>query len=140
MSSGGGVGTALLGLARIGPQCELKFALAIIGDIARMDADVISIEASRSNMQLLDAFHDYAYPSQIGPGVHDIHSPRVPSVEEIEALLAEAELRIPRERLWVNPDCGLKTRRWEEVLPALEHLVRAARHRRVADRPTRAAR
>jgi len=120
-------------------MCYSQFN-AIIGDIARMDADVISIEASRSNMQLLDAFRDYSYPSQIGPGVHDIHSPRVPSVEEIEALLAEAELRIPRERLWVNPDCGLKTRRWEEVLPALEHLVRAARHRRVADRPTRAAR
>jgi 5-methyltetrahydropteroyltriglutamate--homocysteine methyltransferase len=116
-------------------MCYSQFN-AIIGDIVRMDADVVSIEASRSDMQLLDAFGDFAYPSQIGPGVYDIHSPRVPSVEEIEALLAEAELRIPRERLWVNPDCGLKTRRWEEVLPALEHLVRAARHRRAADRPS----
>jgi 5-methyltetrahydropteroyltriglutamate--homocysteine methyltransferase len=120
-------------------MCYSQFR-AIIGDIARMDADVVSIEASRSDMQLLDAFRDFAYPSQIGPGVYDIHSPRVPSVEEIEALLAEAELRIPRERLWVNPDCGLKTRRWAEVLPALEHLVRAARHRRAAARPSPAAR
>jgi 5-methyltetrahydropteroyltriglutamate--homocysteine methyltransferase len=120
-------------------MCYSQFN-AIIGDIARMDADVISIEASRSHMQLLDAFRDFAYPSQIGPGVYDIHSPRVPSVEEIEELLAEAELRIPRERLWVNPDCGLKTRRWEEVLPALEHLVRAAHHRRAAGRPTHPAR
>ena len=120
-------------------MCYSQFN-AIIGEIARMDADVISIEASRSNMQLLDAFREFAYPSQIGPGVYDIHSPRVPSVEEIEGLLAEAERRVPRERLWVNPDCGLKTRRWAEVLPALEHLVRAARHRRAAGRPTPVAR
>ena len=84
-------------------------------------------------MELLDAFRDFDYPSQIGPGVYDIHSPRVPSVDELEALLEQAERRIPRDRLWVNPDCGLKTRRWEEVLPALEHLVTAARHRRAAD-------
>jgi len=106
---------------------------AILGEIVRMDADVISIEASRADMDLLDAFRDFDYPSQIGPGVYDIHSPRVPSVEELETLLEQAERRIPRDRLWVNPDCGLKTRRWEEVLPALEHLVRAARQRRAAN-------
>ena len=102
----------------------------IVEHIARMDADVISIEASRSNMDMLDAFQDFSYPSQIGPGVYDIHSPRVPSMEEIAALLARAERHIPRERLWVNPDCGLKTRTWEEVDQALEHLVAAAHRRR----------
>jgi 5-methyltetrahydropteroyltriglutamate--homocysteine methyltransferase len=104
----------------------------IVEDIARMDADVISIEASRSNMDILNAFHDFSYPTQIGPGVYDIHSPRVPSVEEIETLLVRAEQEIPRERLWVNPDCGLKTRTWEEIAPALEHLVTAAHRRRAA--------
>jgi 5-methyltetrahydropteroyltriglutamate--homocysteine methyltransferase len=97
-------------------------------DIARMDADVLSIEAARSGADLLEPFS--AYPAQIGPGVYDIHSPRVPSVEEIEQLLDRAERLIPREQLWVNPDCGLKTRAWDEVLPALEHLVAAARRRR----------
>src|SRR5665213_2343194 len=110
----------------------------IVEHIARMDADVISIEASRSNMDILHAFHDFAYPNQIGPGVYDIHSPRVPSMEEIAALLARAERHIPRERLWVNPDCGLKTRTWEEVAPALEHLVAAA-HRRRSPPPLTAA-
>ena len=103
----------------------------IIEHILRMDADVLSIEASRSDTQLLDAFGDAAYPNQLGPGVYDVHSPRVPSVDEIEALLASAERQIPRERLWVNPDCGLKTRTWDEVLPALEHLAAAAKRRRV---------
>jgi len=97
-----------------------------------MDADVISIEASRSEMDLLDAFRRFRYPNAVGPGVYDIHSPRVPSTEEIEAMLGEAETRIPREQLWVNPDCGLKTRGWAEVVPALEHLVAAARLRRAA--------
>ncbi|HEY5343282.1 MAG TPA: 5-methyltetrahydropteroyltriglutamate--homocysteine S-methyltransferase [Solirubrobacteraceae bacterium] len=110
----------------------------IVEHIARMDADVISIEASRSNMDILDAFHDFSYPNQIGPGVYDIHSPRVPSMEEIAALLARAEQHIPRERLWVNPDCGLKTRTWEEVAQALEHLVAAAHRRRDAP-PSRPA-
>ena len=99
----------------------------MIEHIARMDADVISIEASRSQMDLLDSFRDFRYPNAIGPGVYDIHSPRVPTVEEIVALLREAETRLPREQLWVNPDCGLKTRRWEDVIPALEHLIAAAR-------------
>jgi 5-methyltetrahydropteroyltriglutamate--homocysteine methyltransferase len=101
--------------------------------IVRLDADVISIEASRSDMEVLDAFAgSLSYPNDIGPGVYDIHSPRVPSTDEIERLLELAEARVGRERLWVNPDCGLKTRRWEEVLPSLEHLVEAAARRRAA--------
>jgi 5-methyltetrahydropteroyltriglutamate--homocysteine methyltransferase len=102
----------------------------IIEAIAALDADVISIESARSRMELLDAFQDYDYPNEIGPGVYDIHSPRIPDTDEIEQLLVAAERRIPRERLWVNPDCGLKTRTWEQVRPALEHLVEAARRRR----------
>jgi 5-methyltetrahydropteroyltriglutamate--homocysteine methyltransferase len=89
--------------------------------IARMDADVLSIEASRSGMEVPD------YPNDVGPGVYDIHSPRVPSAEEIERLLELAEAHVGRERLWVNPDCGLKTRSWDEVLPALENMIAAAR-------------
>lgn len=108
-------------------MCYSEFG-ELAGDIARMDADVLSIEASRSGMDLLEAFG--GYPNQVGPGVYDIHSPRVPSVEEMERLLERAERHIPRERLWVNPDCGLKTRGWVEVLPALEHLVEAAHRRR----------
>jgi 5-methyltetrahydropteroyltriglutamate--homocysteine methyltransferase len=110
----------------------------IMEHIVRLDADVLSIEASRSDMEVLDAFAgELDYPNDIGPGVYDIHSPRVPSIEEVERLLELAESRIDRERLWVNPDCGLKTRRWEEVLPALEHMMAAARRRRAA-RPIRA--
>jgi len=105
----------------------------IMEHIVRLDADVLSIEASRSDMEVLDAFAgELEYPNDIGPGVYDIHSPRVPSVDEIEHLLERAESRIGRERLWVNPDCGLKTRRWEEVLPALEHMMAATRRRRAA--------
>lgn len=105
----------------------------MIEHIVRLDADVISIEASRSGMEVLDAFTDEtSYPNEIGPGVYDIHSPRVPSVEEIEGLLELAERRVGRERLWVNPDCGLKTRRWEEVRPALINMVAAAERRRAA--------
>jgi 5-methyltetrahydropteroyltriglutamate--homocysteine methyltransferase len=91
-----------------------------------MDADVITIETSRSNMELLDAFDDFAYPNAIGPGVYDIHSPNIPSQEHIVQLMRKAALRVPAERLWVNPDCGLKTRTWEEVLPALRNMVEAA--------------
>jgi 5-methyltetrahydropteroyltriglutamate--homocysteine methyltransferase len=105
----------------------------IIEHIVRLDADVISIEASRSNMEVLDVFAgDLRYPNDIGPGVYDIHSPRVPPVAEIERLLELAEAHVGRERLWVNPDCGLKTRRWEEALPALENMVTAAQRRRAA--------
>jgi len=99
----------------------------IIESIAAMDADVISIEASRSKMELLDAFVNFQYPNEIGPGVYDIHSPRVPSQEEMEDLLRKALQVIPAERLWVNPDCGLKTRGWAEVEPALKAMVAAAK-------------
>jgi len=101
--------------------------------IVRLDADVLSIEASRSDMEVLDAFAgELSYPNEIGPGVYDIHSPRVPSADEIERLLAAAEDRIARERLWVNPDCGLKTRSWEEVRSALAAMMEAANRRRAA--------
>jgi 5-methyltetrahydropteroyltriglutamate--homocysteine methyltransferase len=98
----------------------------IIEWIARMDADVISIEASRSKMELLKAFQDFRYPNEIGPGVYDIHSPRIPSKKEIISLIKKAIEVIPVENLWVNPDCGLKTRKWEEVIPSLRNMVKAA--------------
>jgi 5-methyltetrahydropteroyltriglutamate--homocysteine methyltransferase len=98
----------------------------IIRSIALMDADVISIEASRSQMELLRAFKDFDYPNDIGPGVYDIHSPRVPSRDEILGLLKKAVEVLKPGQLWVNPDCGLKTRRWEEVRPALRAMVEAA--------------
>lgn len=98
----------------------------IIEAIAHMDADVITIETSRSHMELLQAFDDFQYPNDIGPGVYDIHSPNVPSIEDIKHLLLEAKKRIPVEQLWVNPDCGLKTRQWPEVKAALENMVSAA--------------
>jgi 5-methyltetrahydropteroyltriglutamate--homocysteine methyltransferase len=99
--------------------------------IARMDADVISIEASRSRMELLKAFETFRYPNDIGPGVYDIHSPRVPSVAEMVELLRRASEVIPVERLWVNPDCGLKTRAWPETLASLKNMVAAAGELRV---------
>lgn len=99
----------------------------IIAAIADMDADVISIEASRSKMDLLKAFIDFEYPNEIGPGVYDIHSPGIPSVEEIVTLIQKALQVIPKDRLWVNPDCGLKTRQWDEVIPSLRAMVQAAR-------------
>ncbi|GAB3498623.1 5-methyltetrahydropteroyltriglutamate--homocysteine S-methyltransferase [Curvibacter fontanus] len=102
----------------------------IIASIADMDADVITIETSRSDMELLDAFDDFKYPNEIGPGVYDIHSPNIPTQEHIVQLMRKAAERIPAERLWVNPDCGLKTRQWSEVLPALTHMVGAARQLR----------
>lgn len=99
----------------------------IIAAIADMDADVITIETSRSDMELLDAFDHFKYPNEIGPGVYDIHSPNIPTEQHIVALMQKAAERIPAERLWVNPDCGLKTRQWNEVIPALTHMVAAAR-------------
>ncbi|MER9235427.1 5-methyltetrahydropteroyltriglutamate--homocysteine S-methyltransferase [Mesorhizobium sp. M0622] len=99
----------------------------IIDAIAEMDADVISIETSRSKMELLDAFTSSKYPNEIGPGVYDIHSPRVPAVGEISDLVMLARERLSDAQLWVNPDCGLKTRKWEEVRPALMNMVAAAR-------------
>jgi len=102
----------------------------IIAEIAAMDADVISIETARSDMELLDAFTAFAYPNAIGPGLWDIHSPRVPPAEEMARLLRRAAERIPAERLWVNPDCGCKTRGWAEVRPATANLVATARRLR----------
>ncbi|WP_134675491.1 5-methyltetrahydropteroyltriglutamate--homocysteine S-methyltransferase [Ectopseudomonas khazarica] len=102
----------------------------VIDSIAAMDADVITIETSRSDMELLAAFERFAYPNEIGPGVYDIHSPRVPDSAEMAALLRKAARRIPLERLWVNPDCGLKTRGWPETEAALVNMVAAARQLR----------
>ena len=98
----------------------------IMPAIAAMGADVITIETSRSHMELLDAFQDFEYPAEIGPGVYDIHSANIPGTEDMLHLLKKALQRIPAERLWVNPDCGLKTRDWQEVKPALENMARAA--------------
>ncbi|WP_412066798.1 5-methyltetrahydropteroyltriglutamate--homocysteine S-methyltransferase [Rhizobium sp. SYY.PMSO] len=104
----------------------------IIDAIAAMDADVISIETSRSKMELLDAFRNFKYPNEIGPGVYDIHSPRVPEVGEMTELLSLARQRLQDRQLWVNPDCGLKTRKWDEVRPALVNMVQAAAELRKA--------
>jgi 5-methyltetrahydropteroyltriglutamate--homocysteine methyltransferase len=98
----------------------------IIAAIGAMDADVISIETARSKMELLDAFATYRYPNEIGPGVYDIHSPRIPAAAEMEKLLIKAGERLSARQLWVNPDCGLKTRKWEDVKPALIAMVEAA--------------
>ncbi|WP_095107996.1 5-methyltetrahydropteroyltriglutamate--homocysteine S-methyltransferase [Pseudomonas sp. Irchel 3E20] len=102
----------------------------VIEAIAAMDADVITIETSRSDMELLEAFEQFEYPNDIGPGVYDIHSPRVPDTAEMVKLMAKAVKRIPAERLWVNPDCGLKTRAWPETEAALVNMVAAARQLR----------
>jgi len=104
----------------------------IINAIGAMDADVISIETSRSKMELLDAFRDYRYPNEIGPGVYDIHSPRVPEIGEMTGLLRLARERLADAQIWINPDCGLKTRKWEEVRPALVNMVAAARELRAS--------
>ncbi len=98
----------------------------IIQAIAEMDADVITIETSRSDMELLDVFDDFNYPNEIGPGVYDIHSPNVPNTQHIVDLMRKATQRIPLERLWINPDCGLKTRQWPEVKEALSCMVESA--------------
>lgn len=99
----------------------------IIHSIANLDADVITIETSRSDMALLDVFQEFEYPNDIGPGVYDIHSPRVPEVAEITHLIERATEFLPKERIWVNPDCGLKTRGWEETKAALKNMVEAAK-------------
>jgi 5-methyltetrahydropteroyltriglutamate--homocysteine methyltransferase len=98
----------------------------ILPAIAAMDADVITIETSRSDMELLDAFAHFDYPNEMGPGVYDIHSPNIPEVAHMVQLMQAAAQRIPPQRLWINPDCGLKTRQWDEVLPALRNMVAAA--------------
>ena len=100
----------------------------IIENIAEMDADVITIECSRSQMELLDVFANFKYPNEIGPGVYDIHSPRVPSRNEMVQLLEKAAAVVPTDQLWVNPDCGLKTRHWAETKKALVEMVAAAKH------------
>jgi len=102
----------------------------IIQHIADMDADVITIECSRSQMELLDAFAHFKYPNEIGPGVYDIHSPRVPSASEMIALMEKARSVLPSDQLWVNPDCGLKTRHWDETKMALKEMVNAAKELR----------
>jgi 5-methyltetrahydropteroyltriglutamate--homocysteine methyltransferase len=112
-------------------MCYSEFA-EMIAHIARLDADVLSVEASRSGMDLLEVFRDFDYPGEIGPGVYDIHSPRVPTVDEIVGLLNLAEARLDWEQLWVNPDCGLKTRGWDETREALANMVEAARRQRAA--------
>jgi 5-methyltetrahydropteroyltriglutamate--homocysteine methyltransferase len=104
----------------------------IIEAVSALDADVISIESSRSRMELLQAFEDFRYPGGIGPGVYDIHSPRVPSQEEMADLLARALAMLEPGQLWVNPDCGLKTRGWKEIEPALIAMVNAAQAMRAA--------
>jgi 5-methyltetrahydropteroyltriglutamate--homocysteine methyltransferase len=107
-------------------MCYAEFR-DILGAIASLDADVITIESSRSDMDVLEAFRDFSYPNDIGPGVYDIHSPRIPQREEIVARLERAARVIRPDRLWVNPDCGLKTRGWPEVQAALTNMVEAAR-------------
>jgi 5-methyltetrahydropteroyltriglutamate--homocysteine methyltransferase len=107
----------------------------IIEHIARLDADVISMETSRSQMELLDAFVAFDYPNEIGPGVYDIHSPRVPSDEEMVTLLKKAADVLDLPQIWVNPDCGLKTRGWKETLPSLKNMVQAARAMRELSDP-----
>ena len=102
----------------------------IIEAIAELDADVITIETSRSNMELLQAFEDFNYPNDIGPGVYDIHSPIVPTQKWMAQLLQKAAQAIPPEQLWVNPDCGLKTRAWPETREALTLMVKAAKQLR----------
>jgi 5-methyltetrahydropteroyltriglutamate--homocysteine methyltransferase len=107
-------------------MCYSEFG-QIIESIAALDADVISIEAARSDMELLDAFARFKYPAEIGPGVYDIHTPRVPEVEEIIGRLRKALQRLRPDQLWVNPDCGLKTRGWPEVQASLRNMVEAAK-------------
>ena len=107
-------------------MCYSEFG-DIIRDIDNMDADVITFEASRSDLRILDDLKAADFRTEVGPGVYDIHSPRVPSEDEIVAALGKMLAKIPREKLWVNPDCGLKTRGWSETVPSLENLVGAAR-------------
>jgi 5-methyltetrahydropteroyltriglutamate--homocysteine methyltransferase len=104
----------------------------IMDAIVRMDADVISIECSRSRMELLDAFERVQYPNGIGPGVYDIHSPRVPADAEMEVLLQRALKVLMPQQLWVNPDCGLKTRGWQEVSQALTGMVQTTKRLRTS--------
>jgi 5-methyltetrahydropteroyltriglutamate--homocysteine methyltransferase len=119
-------------------MCYAEFG-EIIGAIIDLDADVISMEASRSGMKLIEELRAAGYPNEVGPGVWDIHSPRVPAGDEIDRLLEMAIAALGPERLWVNPDCGLKTRDWPEVEASLTELVASARRARAAH-PTGASR
>ena len=110
-------------------MCYSEFT-DIIKAIDNMDADVISFEASRSDLQILDSLRENNFRTEVGPGVYDIHSPRVPSVEEIKEALGKMLKKIEKEKLWVNPDCGLKTRGREETLASLKNLVQAAKELR----------
>jgi 5-methyltetrahydropteroyltriglutamate--homocysteine methyltransferase len=103
----------------------------IVSTIEGMDADVITIETARSANELLNVFRDTGYSRQIGPGVYDIHSPRIPSVEEFSQQIIALLKVLPAKQLWINPDCGLKTRKWQEVRPALKNMVEAVRGIRV---------
>jgi len=120
----------------VAPQTQIHSHLCyskfddILDSIVRMDADVIAIESARSNMEILEAFREFKYPNEVGFGIYDIHSPRVPSADEMTLLLEKAARVVPPDQLWTNPDCGLKTRRWDEVVPALTNLVEAARRMR----------
>jgi 5-methyltetrahydropteroyltriglutamate--homocysteine methyltransferase len=111
-------------------MCYAEFG-DILPSIAAMDADVITLETSRSKMEVLESFRSFQYPNELGPGVYDIHSPRIPTVEEIEALVEKAGSVIPLSRLWINPDCGLKTRGWDETQVALTNMVEAAKRLRL---------
>jgi 5-methyltetrahydropteroyltriglutamate--homocysteine methyltransferase len=115
-------------------QVHTHMCYAELGDIVQaldeLDVDVLSFEAARSDMASVDVLHDVSYQGGVGPGIYDVHSPLVPEVAAIEGLLRRALEGLGPDRLWVNPDCGLKTRRYEQVLPALDHLVTAARRLR----------
>jgi 5-methyltetrahydropteroyltriglutamate--homocysteine methyltransferase len=108
---------------------------AIIKQIAQMDADAITIETSRSDMALLEVFDSYQYPNEIGPGVYDIHSPNIPSAEAILAVLEQASTKVPSANLWVNPDCDLKARNWDEVTPTLKNMLEATKIARARFNP-----
>jgi len=112
-------------------MCYSEFG-SILDALRDLDVDVISFEAARSHMEVLDELAGSGFDRDVGPGVYDIHSPRVPGTDEIAGLLDKAIGAVPPERLWVNPDCGLKTRRYEEAGPALEHMVEGARRLRAA--------
>jgi 5-methyltetrahydropteroyltriglutamate--homocysteine methyltransferase len=107
-------------------MCYSEFS-DLVGGIAALDADVISLEAARSGMEAADAFASSGYVGELGLGIWDIHSPRVPSPAEMLELIERAVSKLDPDRIWINPDCGLKTRSWDEVTPALTHLVQAAR-------------
>jgi 5-methyltetrahydropteroyltriglutamate--homocysteine methyltransferase len=111
-------------------MCYADYA-DILDALVQMDADVLTIETARSDMEVLADFAAGSYQNQLGPGIYDIHSPRIPSVRELEAQLKKVLHHFPSDQIWVNPDCGLKTRGWQEVLPAIEHMVKATKKTRL---------